>query len=201
MFGEQLTSDALPTPDKSRYRRCEVALHLSGLCVNQELSDRPHGVRSVCSPADTALDFSYEGFLRLSGRRSIWVSNFDDGPSRPRDSPAVKSRRPNYICDLWGSSRTTGFGPSNHQCLERACSGIPAEQETPLGHLVCRRRYPCLLELSALAHFREIAALVLRHVTVHLLLARFHLSGLCVYQDLAQLVAELIPSLFVVDEL
>ena len=29
----------------------------------------------------------------------------------------------------WGSPRTAGFGPSNHQCLERAHSGIPAKQK------------------------------------------------------------------------
>src|ERR1700723_1233968 len=82
----------------------------------------------------------------------------DDAPYRARSSPAVESGRPNYTCHLWGSSRATGFGPRNHQYLEPACFLIPAEQETPHGHLVCRCRCPHVPELSALAHFRELAA-------------------------------------------
>jgi hypothetical protein len=109
------------------------------------------------------LNCSHEGFRRLFGCLAIRVSWCDDVPYRPRGSPAVESGRPNNNCHLWGSSRTTSFGPSNHQLLERACSGIPTEQKTPHGHPVRRCRYLHVPELSAVADFREIAALASRH--------------------------------------
>jgi len=129
--------------------------------VNQELSNRFAGNSLSCYTVGCELNCSHEGFVGLYRCLSIRVGSCDDVPYRPRGSPAVESRRPKYICHLWRPSRRTGFGPSNHQCLERACPGIPAEQETPHSHLVCRCGYPSPFELSALAHFREIASLVL----------------------------------------
>ena len=121
-------------------------------------------VQPRCHTVECELDWSHEECLRLRGCLAVQVSRRDDVPHHPRCSLAVEPGRPSYIYQLWGPSRTTRFGPSNHQCLERAYSFIPAEQETAQGRLVCCCRYPRLFELSALAHFCGIAALAVRRL-------------------------------------